>query len=426
MLRASTICLVGLIPLCGWANSHESQRYEIAFASFAPLNSDIFIADGDGNNAKALFADPDLDSNASFSKDGQWIVFTSRRGGSSNICRGHPDGTALEVLVDDPAFDDQAALSPDGKELAFVSTRSGQADIWILNIRTKSVRNITNHPGGDFRPAWSPDGKWLVFSSDRDSSHPRMPNDFVTRQSTEIYVIKKDGMGLRRITYQHEFAGGASWSPNGKRLVYYSATIPELMNITGARRYRGTTQVVSVYVQSGEQSVLTSGPGEKLSPRWISRDQVGYVSGGPEGGIETSNGGSGARGEFQSPSWSADGKRMLFHREVNHDWPPNRAWHSKDPTFSLRRIGILGSYSPDGKRMVGDDQTAAILHNSILTSNPDGSSRSVLFTAPDKSALAPAWSPDGRSIAFSLGQFFQQVKGAALADIVVIGVDGTG
>jgi Tol biopolymer transport system component len=300
MVRASAICLIGAVSLCGWANSHESPRYEIAFASFAPLNTDIFIADGDGNNAKALFADPDLDSNASFSKDGQWIVLTSRRGGSSNIYRGHPDGTALEVLVDDPAFDDQAALSPDGKELAFVSTRSGQADIWILNIRTKSVRNITNHPGGDFRPAWSPDGKWLAFSSDRDSSHPRMPNDFVTRQSTDIYVIKTDGTGLRRITYQHEFAGGASWSPNGKRLVYYSATIPELMNITGARRYRGTTQIVSVDVQSGEQNVLTSGPGEKLSPRWISNDQVGYVSGGPEGGIETTNGGGGARGEFQS------------------------------------------------------------------------------------------------------------------------------
>jgi len=85
MLRASAICLVGVVSLCGWANSHESPRYEIAFASFAPLNSDVFIADGDGNNAKALFADPDLDSNASFSKDGQWIIFTSRRGGSGGL-----------------------------------------------------------------------------------------------------------------------------------------------------------------------------------------------------------------------------------------------------------------------------------------------------------------------------------------------------
>ena len=94
MLRASTPCFLGLVFLCGWASSHETSHYEIAFASFAPLNTGIFIADADGNNAKALFADPDLDSNASFSKDGRWIVFTSRRGGSSNIYRRHPDGTA--------------------------------------------------------------------------------------------------------------------------------------------------------------------------------------------------------------------------------------------------------------------------------------------------------------------------------------------
>ena len=58
MLKASAICLVGLVSLCGWANSHETARYEIALASFAPLNTDVFIADGDGNNPKALCADP--------------------------------------------------------------------------------------------------------------------------------------------------------------------------------------------------------------------------------------------------------------------------------------------------------------------------------------------------------------------------------
>jgi Tol biopolymer transport system component len=426
MTKATDILLVLSFPLCSALASARDARYEIAFASFAALNTDVFLANRDGSDAKPIFADPDLDSNASFSRDGRWIVFTSRRNGSSDIFRAHPDGTGLEALVSDPAFDDQGALSPSGNELAFVSTRSGQADIWILNIRSKSLRNLTQRIGGNFRPAWSPDGKWLAFSSDRDSSHPRAPNDFVTRQSTEIYVIGTDGKQLRRITNDHQFSGGASWSPDGRRLVFYTATIPELMNITGARRNRGTTQIVSVDIESGLETVMTSGPGEKLSPRWLSADHVGYVSGGPEGGIEMTNGVSGARGEFQSPSWSEDGAHMLFHRDVNHAWPPNRSWYSKDPTFALRRIGIFGSYSPDGKRMVSDDQTAGILHNSIYVSDADGSARSVLFTSPDKSALAPAWSPDARTIAFSLGQYFQQIKGAAQADIAVVGADGTG
>jgi TolB protein len=425
-MKRLAILMVLIAPICHAAENVGSSSYQIAFASFAPLNTDVFIADGDGKNAKPLFADPDLDSNASFSSDGRWILFTSRRHGSSDIYRGNSDGTHLEALVDDPAFDDQASLSADGRYLAFVSTRSGQADIWILNIGTKSLRNLTNHAGGDFRPAWSPDGKWLAFSSDRDSLQPRLPNDFVTRQSTEIYVVKSDGSHLRRITHQQQFAGGASWSPDGKRLVFYIASLPELINITGARRMRGTTQIVSIDLNTDEQVELTSGPGEKWSPRWLSMDRVGYVSGGPEGGVEMSGGESGARGEFQSPSWSANGKFMIFHREVNHDWPPYRPSHTRDPKFGLIRTGIFGSYSPTGERMVSDDQTAGILHNSILIMNSDGSRRSVLYSVLDKSALAPSWSPDGSRIAFSLGQFFQQIKGAALADIAVIAADGTG
>ena len=426
MHTARAILLASLMTLCARECIAQESRYEIAFASFAPLNTDVFIADGDGGHARVLISNPDLDSNASFSKDGRWVVFTSRRGGSSDIYRSHPDGTGLEVLVSNPAFDDQGALSADGKELAFVSTRSGRADIWILTIRTKSIRQLTDHAGGNFRPAWSPDGNWLAFSSDRDSSHPRAPNDFVTRQSTEIYIVKRDGTHLRRVTDGLEFAGGAAWSPDGKKLVYYTASIAELMNITGARRNRGTTQIVSFDLRTGKQDVITSGPGEKWSPHFVSADRISYVSGGPEGGIEMVDGRKGARGEFQNPSWSADGRTMLFHRDIAHEWPPNRSWHSKDPNFQLRRTGIFGAYSPDGKLMVGDDQTAGIMHNSIILNRPDGSMRSVLFTAPDKSALAPTWSPDGQRIAFSLGQFFQQIKGASRADIAVIDSDGTG
>ena len=86
--------------------------YQLAFANFGPLNTDIYIADADGKNATALLPDPGLDYNASFSPDDKWVVFTSDRNGSSDIYRVHPDGSGMEQLTNDPSFDDQAVFSP--------------------------------------------------------------------------------------------------------------------------------------------------------------------------------------------------------------------------------------------------------------------------------------------------------------------------
>ena len=141
---------------------------------WSPTRSELFIADADGNNARKLVAGLELDYNASFSFDGEWVVFTSERHGSADIFRVRANGMGLERLTDSPAFDDQAALSPDGNSLAFVSTRdTGSTDIYVLDLKTRHTRNLTNSPGGDYRPSWSPDGRRLAFSSDRGTKLQR-------------------------------------------------------------------------------------------------------------------------------------------------------------------------------------------------------------------------------------------------------------
>ena len=88
-----TPCFLFLAILGSAANGQDEtrtapdQRYGIAFASFAPLNTDIFVAAADGSDPKPLLPHPDLDYNASFSADGRWIVFTSTRNGSADIYR---------------------------------------------------------------------------------------------------------------------------------------------------------------------------------------------------------------------------------------------------------------------------------------------------------------------------------------------------
>jgi len=408
------------------ANRIEQAKWTVAFASFGPIHSQLFIADGDGANARPLLPGAGQDFNASISADSQWVVFTSDRDGSADIYRAHLDGTGLEKLVDDPAFDDQAALSPDGNQLVFVSSRSGQAHLWILDLRTRGLRNLTASPGGDFRPAWSPDGKWIAFSSDRESRKPKDNSGFGTIHSTELFLIRPDGSELQRVTHSGAFAGSPAWTPDGNQLVFHEAELVEVNKVTAARRLRGTSQIGTLDLTTKERRVMTSGPGEKFSPQWVSGRGLVYASGGPEGGLESTVGGAGPRGSFESPKWSADGRHMVFHRDVSTDWPPHQTWWSRDPRFKLLRTGIFPSYSPEGDRMLCNDQTAGILHNSILIMNTDGSGRSVLFSNSEKSALGPVFSPNGASIAFAYGRFFQSIFGPAIADIAVIKSDGSG
>jgi TolB protein len=414
-----------LAMLCTGTAAAAEPGYRIAFTSFAPFDIELFIADGDGANPRPFLANPALDFDASFSADGKWIIFSSERSGQADIYRAHPDGSALEKLVGDPAYDGQAALSPDGRTLAFVSSRSGQADIWLLDVRSRKVRNLTQNPGGDFRPAWSPDGKWLAFSTDRDSVRPHFPqNDFVIRQFTEIYVVKPDGAGLRRVTNDNRFSGSPNWSPDGRSLVFFTAPLPELLKLTSVRRLGGTTQIETLHLDDGARHVMSSGEGEKFSPRWLAPNRIAYVSGGTSPGVEFTGGGSGARGMFRQASWSRDRKHMVFQRDTPEVWPPNVPARSLDARFPLLRVGVFASYSPAGDRRVSNDKTAANFNNAILRMNADGSDSRVLFSESDKNAMGPAWSHQGDRIAFAFGKFFQHLNGPQAGDIATIDTEG--
>ena len=194
MIAPSVLVLVAMILVIGLRGD---SSYTVAYASFAPLNSAVYIAEADGRNAHVLVDHYSLDSNASFSSDGQSVLFTSRRSGSADIYRVQLDGKGLTRLTDHPAFDDQAVMAPDGKRIVFVSSRSGQADVWTLELKTKRLRNVTNHPGGDYRPAWSPDGQWIAFTSDRESpgsraNTPRSKGGFAPVQITQLYLVRPD------------------------------------------------------------------------------------------------------------------------------------------------------------------------------------------------------------------------------------------
>jgi Tol biopolymer transport system component len=419
--------------------------YQIAFTSQAPRNQQVFLADADGAHVTPLAPSRFFDSNASFSPDGQWIVFTSTRGGSADLFRIRVDGSGLERLTDSPAFEDQAAFSADGRRIAFVSSRTGQADIWVLELETGRLVNVTNHSEGDFRPAWSPDGRWIAFSSDRDSTRAvrGAPGGlaFVLQQSTDIYIAYPDGTGVRRVTHGNVIAGSPSWSLDGSSILFYEADLEQPL-----QRGLGTTQIVSVAVATGERQILTSGEGIKLFPQSLASGGIGYVarrtgdrsyaqnSSGTTsqlGRLVFTSGADGASGAFDSPHWSRDAKRMVFHRADDPQPVGIQRWHSADSRFGLVRVGLsFPSYSPDGARVTGSENSLPAKR--VFVTNADVTERRVLYelkspepcpAATCESVNRPVWSPRGDRIAFSVGAHFGVAGPAHLAMIRPDGTD---
>ena len=206
-------------------------RETIVYSSIQPANWDLYLFDGPGSEPRRLTADAGLDYNAAISPDGRWVVFTSERSGSPDLyVLDLHDDAGPRLLVGGPAMEDAAAISPDGRRLLFVSTRDGNADIFQMAFRPDDphpageARNLTSHAAGDYNPAFSPDGTRILFSSSRDTavatSTGASPGP--TYLASELYVMRADGTGVRRLTRHERWDGAPAWAPDGRAAFFYS------------------------------------------------------------------------------------------------------------------------------------------------------------------------------------------------------------
>jgi TolB protein len=396
-------CLLCFLALM-LATSSGRAADKILMARLGPTKAVLYLSQADGGGEHALLPSGTFDYNSSWSPKGDWIAFTSEREGSADLYRVHPDGKGLERLVANPAYDDQAAFSPDEKHIVFVSTRAaGFANLWILDLATHKARALTSGQGGDFRPAWAPDGQWIAFSSDRDSNLPDAKGRWERLHIAGIYIVHPDGSGLKRLTAKDgNFCGSPKWSADSKSLIAYCMIGQDTWdNRVGQDQTDDTLKKIDV--ATGAVSDVAATSGTKEAPVPLPAGELGYLrrdKGQP--GVSYASGGHGPAGrDVRMPSWSPDGKQVVYGRfTTERILEPVRLW-SRNPRFELYTTTFLPAVDAAHGRIATTSPVAGKFNLYVMeTGKP---ARSIL-ERPDL-IIAPQWSADGKQIVVGVGLF---------------------
>jgi Tol biopolymer transport system component len=146
------------------------------------------------------------------------------------------------------------AFSPDGRYFAIAAKSKDRDDLVILDVkRGREDRRIHVALNGLQTPQWSPDGQQLVFTG--------FSNGF-----SDLYIINRDGTGLRRLTDDRFADLHPSWSPDGKTIAFVTdrggETDFDLLRF-------GNLRIALLHVESGAIDPLGNMDiGKNINPVW--------------------------------------------------------------------------------------------------------------------------------------------------------------
>ena len=298
----------------------------------------------------------------------------------------------------------QPALSPDGRSLAFVSNRDGHYNIYVGLVRGGELVQVTRGDAMKSRPMWSPDGSTLAYAQLNDSG------------LTDVWEVSALGGSPRMIVPN---GNDPTWTPDGHSLLYENAD-----GSVWACSVAGENPHLLVRVEPPQSATeLRVSPDGKLLA-FALRDL-------------------GPHGELGVADLSTGMVRVLTHDEalaLSPAWSPDSRFiyfaSSRGGTLNIWKIGVDGKgpvqvtagegddaeldVSSDGKRLVFATLRSNVgLAQLDTQAGPADKSASVVASDPARNEYGPAYSPDGKHIAF-----FTNLKGAERESIGVADSSG--
>jgi tricorn protease len=291
-------------------------------------------------------------------------------------------------------------FSPDGKWIAFTGEYDGNQDVYVMPADGGEPTRLTWHPGADAAVGWTNDGKKVLFVSGREAYA-----DF-----TRLYTVPVEGGWPEVLPMWRALEG--SYSPDGMEMAY----VPNFQWQQAWKRYRGG-QTTPIYIVKLSDLALTKVPRENSndsSPVWVG-DTVYFLSdrNGPvtifaydtktqkvrevlrNTGLDLKSLSAGPGGlvyEQFGGIYILDLKTEKPEHVNIHiagDLPATRP-HYEKVGDKIRNAGI----SPTGERAVFEAR------GEILTVPAEKGDVRDLTNTPAVAERDPAWSPDGKWIAY--------------------------
>lgn len=313
-------------------------------------------------------------------------------------------------------------ISPDGAWVAYTVTTTDSAkdksdsDVWMVSWDGTRTLRMTSSPEPEGNPRFSPDNRYLSFVSGRYES-----------KGGQLWLLDRAGGEAVRLTEMKGGVGEYEWSPDGTRIAVVSHDPdPEESKPDSLKNKNVKPVVIDRY--AFKRDVV--GYLDRL------RDHIYIVN------VATKKVEQITTGDYDDASvrWSPDGKQLAFVSErgnvdadrVNNsdifvvDATPN-ATPRKLTTWNGPDVGP--AWSPDGKFIAylqgSEPQLSAYTQNTIAIIPVAGGTARLLAQSLDRDVSSLAWSADGRSIHFLLGDDRAQhlasvsVDGGAVTRVVV-------